>query len=152
MDHPGTIRRCSLPPIPEAIKAAHGRRTHGHLPDAPRGSRLAFDELLAGQLVLVMVRAQLRRLGGTATPATATLRHRIIDALPYSLTAAQASAVDDITEDLRQPAHAAAGRCRIRQDRRGAARRGRGVEAGQQAALMAPTEILARQHIRPSRP
>ena len=73
------------------------------LPDGPFWSRLAFDELLAGQLALALVRAQLRRPAGDRHAGDGHLRHSIIDALPYALTASQREAVAAITEDLRQP-------------------------------------------------
>ena len=73
------------------------------LPDGPFWSRLAFDELLAGQLALALVRAQLRRPAGDRHAGDGHLRSRIIDALPYALTTSQRDAVAAITEDLRQP-------------------------------------------------
>ena len=73
------------------------------LPDGPFWSRLAFDELLAGQLALALVRAQLRRPAGDRNAGDGHLRNKIIDALPYALTASQREAVAAITEDLRQP-------------------------------------------------
>ena len=54
------------------------------LPDGPFWSRLAFDELLAGQLALALVRAQLRRPAGDRHAGDGHLRSRIIDALPYA--------------------------------------------------------------------
>ena len=73
------------------------------LPDGPFWSRLAFDELLAGQLALALVRAQLRRPAGDRHAGDGHLRSRIIDALPYALTTSQRDAVAAITDDLRQP-------------------------------------------------
>ena len=121
------------------------------LPDGPFWSRLAFDELLAGQLALALVRAQLRRPAGDRHAGDGHLRHRIIDALPYALTTSQRDAVAAITEDLRQPV-------RMLRLLQGDVGSGKTVvallaaaavtEVGKQAALMAPTEILARQHIK----
>ena len=121
------------------------------LPDGPFWSRLAFDELLAGQLALALVRAQLRRPAGDRNAGDGHLRNKIIDALPYALTASQREAVAAITEDLRQPV-------RMLRLLQGDVGSGKTVvallaaaavtEAGKQAALMAPTEILARQHIK----
>ena len=59
------------------------------LPDGPFWSRLAFDELLAGQLALALVRAQLRRPAGDRHAGDGHLRNKIIDALPYALTSSQ---------------------------------------------------------------
>ncbi len=121
------------------------------LPDGPFWSRLAFDELLAGQLALALVRAQLRRPAGDRHAGDGHLRNRIIDALPYALTSSQREAVAAITEDLRQPV-------RMLRLLQGDVGSGKTVvallaaaavtEVGKQAALMAPTEILARQHIK----
>jgi ATP-dependent DNA helicase RecG len=121
------------------------------LPDGPFWSRLAFDELLAGQLALALVRAQLRRPAGARHAGDGHLRNKIIDALPYALTASQRAAIAAITEDLRQPV-------RMLRLLQGDVGSGKTVvallaaaavaEAGKQAALMAPTEILARQHIK----
>src|SRR5213078_3266085 len=116
---PEVIRRCSFPPIREALNRVHvPLELTDILPDGPFWSRLAFDELLAGQLALALVRAQLRRPAGDRNAGDGHLRHKIIDALPYALTGSQREATAAI------------------------------AEAGKQAALMAPTEILARQHIK----
>ena len=121
------------------------------LPDGPFWSRLAFDELLAGQLALALVRAQLRRPAGDRNAGDGHLRNKIIDALPYALTASQREAVAAITEDLRQPVRM----LRLLQGDVGSGKTvvallaaAAVIEAGKQAALMAPTEILARQHIK----
>src|SRR6201992_22045 len=121
------------------------------LPDGPFWSRLAFDELLAGQLALALVRAQLRRPAGNRHAGDGHLRNKVIDALPYALTASQRQAAAAIAEDLRQP-------LRMRRLLQGDVGSGKTVvallaaaavaEVGKQAALMAPTEILARQHIK----
>ena len=98
------------------------------LPDGPFWSRLAFDELLAGQLALALVRAQLRRPAGDRHAGDGHLRNKIIDALPYALTSSQrAGRRRDHRGSAPAGAHAAAaaGRCRLGQDRGGAARRRR---------------------------
>ena len=149
---PEVIRRCSFPPIREALNRVHVPvELTDILPDGPFWSRLAFDELLAGQLALALVRAQLRRPAGDRHAGDGHLRHRIIDALPYALTASQREAVAAITEDLRQPVRM----LRLLQGDVGSGKTvvallaaAAVVEAGKQAALMAPTEILARQHIK----
>ena len=149
---PEVIRRCNFPPIREALNRVHVPvELTDILPDGPFWSRLAFDELLAGQLALALVRAQLRRPAGDRHAGDGHLRHRIIDALPYALTASQREAVAAITEDLRQPVRM----LRLLQGDVGSGKTvvallaaAAVVEAGKQAALMAPTEILARQHIK----
>jgi ATP-dependent DNA helicase RecG len=146
------IRRCHFPPIKEALNRVHQPvELTDILPDGPFWSRLAFDELLAGQLALALVRAQLRRPAGNRHAGDGHLRRKIIDALPYALTASQRQAAAAIAEDLRQPV-------RMLRLLQGDVGSGKTVvallaaaavtEAGKQAALMAPTEILARQHIK----
>ena len=149
---PEVIRRCHFPPIREALARVHQPlELTDILPDGPFWSRLAFDELLAGQLALALVRAQLRRPAGNRHAGDGHLRNKIIDALPYALTASQRQALAAIADDLRQP-------LRMLRLLQGDVGSGKTVvallaaaavaEAGKQAALMAPTEILARQHIK----
>lgn len=149
---PEIIRRCKFPPIAEALKRVHDPlELTDILPDGPFWSRLAFDELLAGQLALALVRAQLRRPAGDRHAGDGHLRKKIIDALPYALTASQRQAAAAIADDLRQPV-------RMLRLLQGDVGSGKTVvallaaaavtEVGKQAALMAPTEILARQHIK----
>jgi len=149
---PDVIRRCKFPPIKEALNRVHvPLELTDILPDGPFWSRLAFDELLAGQLALALVRAQLRRPAGDRHAGDGHLRNRIIDALPYALTSSQRQAAAAIAEDLRQPV-------RMLRLLQGDVGSGKTVvallaaaavaEVGKQAALMAPTEILARQHIK----
>src|SRR5229473_1446435 len=149
---PEVIRRCKFPPIREALTRVHiPVELTDILPDGPFWSRLAFDELLAGQLALALVRAQLRRPAGDRNAGDGHLRNKIIDALPYSLTSSQQQAAAAISDDLRQPV-------RMLRLLQGDVGSGKTVvallaaaavtEVGKQAALMAPTEILARQHIK----
>jgi ATP-dependent DNA helicase RecG len=149
---PEVIRRCKFPTIAEALNRVHMPVDMTDiLPDGPFWSRLAFDELLAGQLALALVRAQLRRPAGDRNAGDGHLRKKIIDALPYSLTASQQQAAAAISDDLRQPV-------RMLRLLQGDVGSGKTVvallaaaavaEVGKQAALMAPTEILARQHIK----
>src|SRR5258705_6292642 len=149
---PEVIRRCSFPPVREALNRVHvPQELTDILPDGPFWSRLAFDELLAGQLALALVRAQLRRPAGDRNAGDGHLRHNIIDALPYALTSSQREAVAAIAEDLRQPIRM----LRLLQGDVGSGKTvvallaaAAVVEVGQHAALIAPTEILARQHIK----
>jgi ATP-dependent DNA helicase RecG len=149
---PEVIRRCRFPTIAEALNRVHMPVDMTDiLPDGPFWSRLAFDELLAGQLALALVRAQLRRPAGDRNAGDGHLRVKIIDALPYSLTTSQQQAAAAISDDLRQPV-------RMLRLLQGDVGSGKTVvallaaaavtEVGKQAALMAPTEILARQHIK----
>ena len=149
---PEVLRRCKFPPVTEALNRVHiPVEITDILPDGPFWSRLAFDELLAGQLALALVRAQLRRPAGDRHAGDGHLRNKIIDALPYALTTSQRQAAAAVTDDLRQPV-------RMLRLLQGDVGSGKTVvallaaaavtEAGKQAALMAPTEILARQHIK----
>jgi ATP-dependent DNA helicase RecG len=149
---PDVIHRCGFPPIKQALNRVHvPLELTDILPDGPFWSRLAFDELLAGQLALALVRAQLRRPAGDRHAGDGHLRNKIIDALPYALTVSQRQATAAIAEDLRQPV-------RMLRLLQGDVGSGKTVvallaaaavtEVGKQAALMAPTEILARQHIK----
>jgi ATP-dependent DNA helicase RecG len=149
---PEVIRRCKFPGIAETLNRVHMPvEVTDILPDGPFWSRLAFDELLAGQLALALVRARLRRPAGDRNAGDGHLRSRIIDALPYALTPSQQKAAAAIAEDLRQPV-------RMLRLLQGDVGSGKTVvallaaaavaEVGKQAALMAPTEILARQHIK----
>jgi ATP-dependent DNA helicase RecG len=149
---PEVTRRCKFPDIAQALHRVHMPvELTDILPDGPYWSRLAFDELLAGQLALALVRAQLRRPAGDRNAGDGHLRSRIIDALPYALTSSQQQAAAAISDDLRQPV-------RMLRLLQGDVGSGKTVvallaaaavtEVGKQAALMAPTEILARQHIK----
>jgi len=138
------FRRGAAPRPPAAGAGRHPARH-------PFWSRLAFDELLAGQLALALVRARLRRPAGIRHAGDGRLRRRIIDALPYALTASQQAAARAIADDLAQP-------LRMLRLLQGDVGSGKTVvallaaaavaETGRQAALMAPTEILARQHLK----
>lgn len=149
---PEVMRRCNFPPVAEALNRVHlPVELTDILPDQPFWSRLAFDELLAGQLALALIRAQLRRPAGVRNAGDGHLRNKIIDTLPYALTPSQRSAAAAIAEDLQQPV-------RMLRLLQGDVGSGKTVvallaaaavaEVGKQAALMAPTEILARQHIK----
>ncbi len=138
------------PAFSAALRQLHRPATPADLsPEAPAWSRLAYDELLAGQLALALVRANLRRPAGRTTIGDGALRRRIIAALPYALTTSQQKAIADIAADLAKPQRM----LRLLQGDVGAGKTvvallaaAAVVEAGYQAALMAPTEILARQH------
>jgi ATP-dependent DNA helicase RecG len=145
-----TLDRLNLPGFAEALGAMHRPQTPEDVDPAGRAAtRLAYDELLANQLALLLVRARMRTIAGRAHVAEGALGRRIEAALPFSLTAAQRKAVDEIRADLR------AGKRMIRL-LQGDVGSGKTVvallamadviEAGRQAAMMAPTEVLARQH------
>ena len=134
----------------EAVLAAHRPEGEGDLqPDAPVRRRLAYDELLANQLALALVRLRMRHLPGRRIVGDGRLRAPALAALGYALTGAQARSLAEIEADL-------AGDQRMLRLLQGDVGSGKtavallamliAVEAGSQAALMAPTELLARQH------
>jgi len=130
---------------------------HIHQPDDPRAAlplapawqRLAYDEFLASQLSLALVRRSLTRATGQKRTFAGVLHEKIMAALPYTLTASQKRVIGDIQSDLASPD-------RMLRLLQGDVGSGKTViallamvavaESGAQAVLMAPTEILARQH------
>jgi ATP-dependent DNA helicase RecG len=147
---PSWAARERFPPFAVALRSVHRPAEPGDLlPDGLAWSRLAYDEFLARQLALALVRAHLRRPAGRATPGTGHVRKRLIEALPYSLTPSQTRAVAEIVADLGRPERM----LRLLQGDVGSGKTvvallaaAAVIEGGRQAALMAPTEILARQH------
>ena len=145
------LKTRGFPPFAEALKRLHRPNDLADiLPQSPAWSRLAYDELLAGQLALAMVRAHMRRQAGRRSAGDGRLRKRIIAALPYALTGSQERAIADIVRDLIAPERM----LRLLQGDVGAGKTvvallaaDAVIETGRQAALMAPTEILARQHL-----
>ncbi len=132
-----------------ALCEAHAPETRAGLTPAAR-ARLAYDELLASQLALALARVQLRRLPGRAVAGDGRLRERALKALPFRLTSSQEQALAQITADMASDARM----LRLLQGDVGSGKTVvalmamlNAVEAGYQAALMAPTEILARQHM-----
>ncbi len=147
---PAWLKRNSFPGFAEALRSIHRPAAPTDLePQSAAWSRLAYDELLAGQLALALLRAHLRTRAGRGSAAEGRLRAKIIAALPYSLTPSQQRAVADIVADLAQPhrmlrlLHGDVGSGKTLVALLAAATV---IEAGRQAAFMAPTEILARQH------
>ncbi len=136
----------------EALRHLHRPAApHDVQPESPAWTRLAYDELLAGQLALALLRAHMRRQAGRGTSSEGRLRARVLKALPYALTHSQQKAVDEITADLAKPQRM----LRLLQGDVGSGKTVVAlcaaaivIEAGRQAALMAPTEILARQHLK----
>ncbi len=134
----------------EAFLQLHEPRDAADIdPQAPARRRLAYDEFLAGQLSLALVRQRLRKVAGTPVHATGRLSRPVLDALPFSLTGSQSAAIKDVLADM-------AGDKRMLRLLQGDVGSGKtavalmsmlaAVESGGQAVLMAPTEILARQH------
>jgi ATP-dependent DNA helicase RecG len=147
----GLQRQRQWPDWRTAILAVHNPQTEAELlPAAPARQRLAYDELLAHQLALALVREQNRRSGGKSNVGDGQLRNAALAALPYRLTGAQERSLREILHDM-SDSH------RMLRLLQGDVGSGKTVvallamlavlETGRQAALMAPTEILARQHM-----
>ena len=118
-------------------------------PENAAWRRLAYDEFLAGQIALALVRARVRHLAGRTLAGDGRILGKLRQALPYTLTGSQEQALAEIDADLARPERM----LRLLQGDVGSGKTvvalmamARAVEAGGQAALMAPTEILARQH------
>jgi len=119
-------------------------------PTSKAVERLAFDELLANQLALALIRRARKKAAGRSFIATGAIRRKALAAIPFTLTRAQEAALKEIDSDL-----AADDRMvRLVQGDVGSGKTivallaaATVIEAGAQAALLAPTEILARQHI-----
>ena len=134
----------------EAMRTVHEPMAEADLEaDHPARARLAYDELLANQLTLALVRQTQRDRKGRALKGTGALQDALIKALPYSLTGAQTRALSEIGGDMQSSNRM----LRLLQGDVGSGKTVvaamamlRAVECGVQAALIAPTEILARQH------
>ena len=145
-----TLDRLKWPSFAEALGAMHRPEKPEDVDLAgPAAMRLAYDELLANQLALLLMRARMRATGGREHVAEGALGRRLEAALPFSLTKAQRKAVEDIRADLKAEKRM----IRLLQGDVGSGKTvvallamADVVEAGRQAAIMAPTEILARQH------
>lgn len=135
----------------QAIVAAH----HPHslddlLPTNPIRTRLAYDELLANQLALAIVRQKVKKQKGRKIAGNGLLRRKVLDMLPFKLTNAQDKVLREIFADQ-------ASDNRMLRLLQGDVGSGKtivalltmlnAVECGMQAAIMAPTEILAKQHM-----
>ncbi|MEX0286384.1 MAG: ATP-dependent DNA helicase RecG [Paracoccaceae bacterium] len=148
---PELVERESWPVWHDAVAEAHAPEGLADLtPTAPARQRLAYDELLAHQLTLALARQGQRRVRGIESVGTGQLRTKVLSALPYRPTNAQHRAMEEIAADMAAPE-------RMNRLLQGDVGAGKtlvalmallvAVEAGGQGVLMAPTEILARQHL-----
>ena len=147
---PAYLKRQDWPAWRDALRQVHAPEDKSTL-DVSHSARerLAFDELLSNQLALALVRVKTRKLRGRPLTGDGSLRREIEAVLPYQLTGAQRQALDDIAVDM-------AGGHRMLRLLQGDVGSGKtvvalmamlaAIEAGSQTAIMAPTEILARQH------
>jgi ATP-dependent DNA helicase RecG len=117
----------------------------------PAWTRVKFDELLAQQLSLKRAQRARRLKGSPALTVIGSLSKSFQDALPFKLTNAQQKVLNEIRADLRQPfpmqrllqGDVGSGKTVV-----SALAAAQAIDSGYQAALMAPTEILAEQHFR----
>jgi ATP-dependent DNA helicase RecG len=151
------IERAALLPewIEPSLKARHDwpewrealARIHADPADAKARERLAYDEIFANQLALLLVRGEARAKRGRALQGDRRLRDAL--KLPYAPTGAQARTIGEIEGDMAQvqpmlrllQGDVGSGKTLVATMALLVA-----VEAGAQGALLAPTEILARQH------
>jgi ATP-dependent DNA helicase RecG len=153
---PAMLADLELPSLLEALTMMHRPAREANLSELlsgrhPAQRRLSFEELLAHQLSLRLLRQETRGDPAWRLGDDAGLERRFLQSLPFSLTGAQARALADVDRDLA----AAQPMARLVQGDVGcgktvvaAAAAARAVGSGLQAALMAPTELLAEQHAR----
>jgi len=136
---------------PDFVTALRTVQAPTEMPPPAARARLAYDELLASQLAIALVRGRLRRRPGRSLPGDGKLRAQALAAFGHRPTASQLMALAEIDADLAAPRRM----LRLLQGDVGSGKTLvallamlRAVESGAQAALMAPTEVLARQHHR----
>ncbi len=153
---PGQKQQEGWPDWADAIHAAHTPRQMTDLGAThPVRARLAYDEFMAHQITLALARSRLKRSKGRTTVGTGRLQARVMTALPYRATGAQTRAIAEIAADMGRE-------MRMNRLLQGDVGSGKtlvalnallvAVEAGGQGVMMAPTEILARQHLEGLRP
>ncbi len=147
---PAVAKMPAMPSFAAALRALHRPENPEAIePTGPARVRLAYDELLAHQLALALTREHLRCAVGRATQGDGRHAAKILSSLPFELTPAQTRALAEIRADLASPSRM----LRLLQGDVGSGKTivallamASAVEAGREAALMAPTELLARQH------
>jgi len=143
--------KAGWPDFQTALTTAHAPQSLKELaPTTPARERLAYDEMFAHQLTLSVARASVRAKPGIASIATGRLQSKVLAALPYRPTGAQSRAISEIAQDMGTTT-------RMNRLLQGDVGSGKtlvalmalltAVEAGGQGVMMAPTEILARQHM-----
>ena len=156
-----------LPPLPEWVapesltdleyisfnqaleRVHHPKNMVDLLPSSIVRRRLAYDEILSNQLALAFIRQKVKQQKGRSFKGTGALYDKVLSALPFSLTDAQKNALNEIAADQTAPYKM----LRLLQGDVGSGKTVvallsmlKVIEEGSQAALMAPTEILAKQH------
>jgi ATP-dependent DNA helicase RecG len=137
------VRAATWPSFDNALRAAHAG------PDLKAAARLAMDELLSVQLGLAIARRARARAPGRSIVGDGHLRRQLLEVLPFQPTGDQERAVAEILADMASPSPM----LRLLQGDVGSGKTLVAVlamlaacEAGYQAALMAPTDVLAQQH------
>lgn len=147
---PGVVAREKFESFAASILALHGPEDQADLsPQNPHFRRLAYDEFLASQMALALSRQRMRKASGRSLGGDGTIRVRAEAALPFQLTDGQRDALREIHADMAKPdrmlrllqGDVGAGKTVVALLAMAAAK-----ESGAQSALLAPTEILARQH------
>ncbi|MFN3670865.1 MAG: ATP-dependent DNA helicase RecG, partial [Bosea sp. (in: a-proteobacteria)] len=147
---PGFVARSSFPPFRASLQALHQpadlKAIEG---DTAMRRRVAYDELLASQIALALVRRQQKKAAGRGTSGDGAVRRALEGALPFTLPDGQRQAIADIHDDMEKPERM----LRLLQGDVGSGKTvvalmamAAAAEAKRQSVLMAPTEILARQH------
>ena len=144
------VEKFQWPVFDVAISMAHYPKNFDHTrPESLARERLAFDELFAYQMSLALARLHFRRTKGVSVRGSGLLTNKLRKQLSFSLTDSQEKAIVEINQDL-------VSELRMNRLLQGDVGSGKTivalfsiltvVEFGGQAALLAPTEILARQH------
>ncbi len=144
------LQREKWPGFKEALARLHHPRDAVDIdPNSPHRRRLAHDEFLAGQLALALTRERMKKSGGIAWQFDGRIAEKILSNFKWPLTNSQHNAIAEIRQDLARPERM----LRLLQGDVGAGKTivalmaaASVIEGGAQAAIMAPTEILARQH------
>ncbi|NDG04401.1 MAG: ATP-dependent DNA helicase RecG, partial [Alphaproteobacteria bacterium] len=144
------IARQQWPTWRQALRDMHHPQSPDDcLPTSSARQRLAYDELLASQLALQLIRKAASKRKGEPKPASGFLTQKLLATLPFQLTDGQQSVWAEISRDMSSPYCMA----RLLQGDVGSGKTIlallamlQAAENGKQAALLAPTEILARQH------
>ncbi len=143
---PSILKRRDWPSFNAAMAALY---TPEAIPGPEPAARLAYDELLARQIAFAIVRSRRRKRQGRSLTGNGELRAKALNRFGFAPTAAQAKALAEIDADLAAPHQM----LRLLQGDVGSGKTLvailamlRAVESGAQAALLAPTEILAKQH------
>ena len=148
---PSVLRDNGWPDFTTAVRQSHAPKGAADVAAySPARARLAYDEFLAHQLTKAIARTQARVKTGRITAGTGDLQRKVLEQLPYAPTGAQHQAISEIEADMASPRRMN----RLLQGDVGAGKTLVGfmallqaVESGGQGVLMAPTEILAHQHL-----